>query len=135
MKKNRCVHRTNFPRSIFHYVCLFMEGGGIIQATDGKGPDYPYKSYLFKYWLERTVHFKGFSWVCFCVYNFCNLLQKSTGFTPSSHLYGVKLAVGMRKLSPIQPLIPKGKRQPSLRVLPKEHTERCFQCFHTERWT
>lgn len=101
-----CVQRINlkqmhwkrtgvFTKQIFHapfsamYVCFFMEVGGIIQATDGEEPDYPYKSYLFKHWLERTIHFKGFSLVFFCAWNFYNLLQILIGLTSSSHLYGV----------------------------------------------
>lgn len=55
----------NFPCSIFHYICfVFMEFRSIKQAMDGKGPDYPYKSYLFKHLQEWTTHFKIFSWVC-----------------------------------------------------------------------
>lgn len=76
------------PLSTTH-VCLFMEVGGIIQATDGKEPDYPYKSYLFKHWLETTIHFKGFSLVFFCAQNFYNLLQiLSGGLTTSRHFMG-----------------------------------------------
>lgn len=87
---------------IFHallsttYVCLFMEVGGIIQATDGKEPDYPYKSYLFKHWLETTIHFKGFSLVFFCAQNFYNLLQILVGLTTSRHFmrWNVQLVSG-----------------------------------------
>lgn len=121
-----------FTEQIFHapfsamYVCLFTEIGGIIQATDGKEPDYPYKSYLFKHWLERTIHFKGFSLVFFCAWNFYNLLQILIGLTSSSPLWGI--------FTPVYLPLPKSKRQPSLGVMPREsfHIERDEQGL---RWT
>lgn len=109
------------------YAFVFMEIGSIKQAMEGKGPDYPHKSYLFKHLLERTTHFKIFSWVYFHTYNLHNPFQKLIYFRPSNHLCELKL-VGLRKLIPVHLQLPKGKRKPSLQALPRES-------FHLAIWT
>lgn len=62
LKQMNCKRADVFTEQIFHalfsttYAFVFVEVGSIKQATDGKGPDYPYKSYLFNtYWKGQLI--------------------------------------------------------------------------------